>query len=372
MTLSSRSSLAVLAGLLLSACSPASDRAGEASVDPNPATAEVQTDETQASVEPTSGGGVVNVYSSRHYDTDLALYTDFTDATGIEVNRIEANANALIERMVSEGEFSPADLLITVDAGNLWRADEAGILASLESDTLEARIPDYLRHPDGNWFGLSKRGRVIIYNKEMGAPEGLSTYEDLADPAYEGMICMRSSGNIYNISLLSSLIAHNGPEAAEDWAEGVVSNFARRPQSNDSGQIEAVASGECGISIVNTYYLARFARSDDPQTREIFDSLGIIFPNQEGRGTHVNISGAALAKYAPNRDNAVLFLEYLTSPSAQAYFANGNNEYPVTADAPESSAVATLGTFKEDNLNVATFGPNQTEAIEIFDRVGWQ
>ena len=373
MTLSSRTYLAVLAGLLLTSCSPATDVQEDAGADAAQTTASETTQtETEAATDTVTDAGVINLYSSRHYDTDLALYSDFTDETGIEVNRIEANANALIERMVSEGEFSPADLLITVDAGNLWRADEAGILASLDSETLEARIPDYLRHPDGNWFGLSKRGRVIIFNKEAGVSDGLDRYEDLADPAYEGMICMRSSGNIYNISLLSSLIAHDGAEAAEDWAEGVVSNFARRPQSNDSGQIEAVASGECGISVVNTYYLARYARSDDPQMREIFDSLEVVFPNQDDRGTHVNISGAALAKNAPNRENAIRFLEYLTSPSAQAYFANGNNEYPVTDDAPESSAVATLGTFKEDNLNVSTFGPNQKTAIEIFDRVGWQ
>ena len=364
MTLSHRTSLAVLAGLLLSACSPATESQVEHT--------EVAAEETVTNAEPVVNSGTVNLYSSRHYDTDLALYTDFTEQTGIEVNRIEANANALIERMVSEGEFSPADLLITVDAGNLWRADEAGILAPLESDVLEARIPDYLRHPEGKWFGLSKRGRVIIYNKESVSPEGLEDYADLADPAYNGMVCMRSSGNIYNISLLSSQIEHNGAEAAEAWAQGVVDNFARRPQSNDSGQIEAVASGECGISVVNTYYLARYARSDDPQRVEIYNSLGVIFPDQDGNGTHVNISGAALAKHAPNRENAVLFLEYLTSPSAQAYFANGNNEYPVTSDAPESSAVATLGTFTEDDLNVSTFGPNQTAAIEIFDRVGWQ
>ncbi|WP_371398751.1 Fe(3+) ABC transporter substrate-binding protein [Algimonas porphyrae] len=323
-------------------------------------------------LQPSTASGELNLYTSRHYDTDLALYDDFTEETGIAINRIEANANSLIERIVSEGEFSPADLLITVDAGVLWRADEAGILSSVESDTLNARVPANLRHPEGRWFGLSKRARVIIYNKADGRPDGLDSYEDLADPAYQGELCMRSSGNIYNMSLLSSIIAHSDPEAAEDWAAGVVANFARRPQSNDTGQIEAVASGECGISVVNTYYLARHARSDDPRMREIVDAVGIIFPNQDDRGTHVNISGGGVTTHAPNRDNAIAFLEYLTRELAQTYFADGNNEYPVTDDVIGNAAVQALGDFKEDTLDVSTFGPNQTQAIQIFDRVGWQ
>lgn len=319
-----------------------------------------------------TNAGVVNIYTSRHYDTDLALYTDFTEQTGIKVNRIEAGSNALIERIKSEGEFSPADMLITVDAGVLWRADEAEILSPVQSDVLNTRIPSYLRHPDGEWFGLSKRARVIIYNKSMGRPNKLNRYEDLADDAHKGQICMRSSGNIYNISLLSSMVETSGTNAAGEWVKGVVSNFARRPQSNDSGQIEAVASGECGISMVNTYYLARYANSDDPKKREIFDSLGVIFPNQNGRGTHVNISGAGVTRHAPNRENSIRFLEYLTSVSAQAYFANGNNEYAVVSDAVESSAVQALGNFKEDGLAVSTFGPNQQTAIKLFDEGGWK
>ena len=316
-------------------------------------------------------GGEVNIYTSRHYDTDLALYDDFTDQTGIKVNRIEAGSNALIERIKSEGEFSPADMLITVDAGVLWRADEAEILSRVESDVLNARIPPYLRHPDGEWFGLSKRARVIIYSKANGRPDSLTRYEDLADGAHKGKVCMRSSSNIYNISLLSSIVELVGEEAAGVWAKGVVDNFARRPQSNDSGQIEAVASGECGISMVNTYYLARYAGSDDSKKRAIFDNLGVVFPNQDGRGTHVNISGAAVTRHAPNRENSIRFLEYLTSVSAQAYFADGNNEYPVTSDAPKGSAVQILGAFKEDNLDVSTFGPNQAVAIKLFDQSGW-
>lgn len=313
----------------------------------------------------------VNLYSSRHYDTDLALYDNFTAQTGIKVNRIEAKANALIERMKSEGEFSPADLLITVDAGVLWQAEEAGVLSAAQSDVLESRIPSHLRHPEGLWYGLSKRARVIIANKAQDLPISLKSYKDLADPALKGQVCMRSSGNIYNISLLSSMIAHDGVDLAEDWARGVTANFARKPQSNDSGQIEAVAAGICGVSIVNTYYLARYARSDDAEKQEIFSNLEVIFPEQETRGTHVNISGAAVAAHAPNRENAVKFLEYLTSPEAQGYFSDGNNEYPVITDANKSSAVQALGTFKEDDLNVSAFGQNQAEAVRIFDKAGW-
>ncbi|MEM7667414.1 MAG: Fe(3+) ABC transporter substrate-binding protein [Pseudomonadota bacterium] len=342
--------IAGLCALTLAACSQNAEEGGE-----NGEAAEIV--------------GEVNLYSSRHYDTDLALYEDFTRETGIEVNRIEAEADALIERIASEGEFSQADLLITVDAGRLWRAEEAGILAPVESEILSERLPEYLRHPDGLWFGLSTRARVIIYNKEAGAPEGLTTYQDLADPAYRGEICMRSSSNIYNISLLSSLIAHDGPDRAEDWASGVVANFKRPPQGNDTANIEAVANGECGISVVNTYYLARYA--GDEEKAGLLDQIGVIFPNQAGTGTHINISGAGLVKTAPNRDNAIRFLEYLTSTSAQRYFADGNNEYPAAQGTDASSTVEQLGEFKPDTLNLSELGKNQTQAVQIFDRAGW-
>jgi len=320
--------------------------------------------------EAATEAGEVNLYSSRHYDTDLALYEDFTEQTGITVNRIEADADALIERIASEGEFSPADLLITVDAGRLWRAEEAGVLAPVESDVLAERLPIYLRHPEGLWFGLSTRARVIIYNKAAGEPEGLENYSDLADPTFRGDICIRSSSNIYNISLLSSIIAHKGAEAAEAWATGVVANFSRDPQGNDTAQIESVASGECRIAVVNSYYLARFAGGDEDQ-KAIFDALGVIFPDQDGTGTHINVSGAGLVKTSPNRENAIRFLEYLTSESAQRYFADGNNEYPAVEGLQANSAVEQLGTFKPDTLNAAEIGQNQAQAVQIFDRAGW-
>ena len=315
-------------------------------------------------------GGEINIYSSRHYDTDLRLYEDFTEQTGIEVNRIEAGADALIERIVSEGEFSPADLLITVDAGRLWRAEEAGILDPVDSEVLTERLPANLRHPDGLWFGLSTRARIIIYDRSQGRPEGLETYADLADPKFRGDICARSSSNIYNISLLSSIVSHEGAAAAEQWAEGVVANFARDPQGNDTSQIEAVAAGECRISIVNTYYLARYAGGDDDE-RAIFEKVGVIFPNQQTTGTHVNVSGAGVVKGAPNRANAIRFLEYLTSQGAQRYFADGNNEYPAVSGLEAASAVERLGEFRADELDVAEIGRNQREAVEIFDRAGW-
>lgn len=314
--------------------------------------------------------GEVNLYSSRHYDTDLALYDDFTKATGIKVNRIEADADALIERIQSEGEYSPADLLITVDAGRLWRAEEAGIFAPVDSPVLKERLPEHLRHPQGLWFGLSTRARIIIYNKAKGAPEGLATYADLAKPEFKGQICMRSSSNVYNISLLSSVIAHKGAAEAEKWAKGVVANFARPPEGNDTSNIDAVAAGECRISVVNTYYLARYA--GDPEKQAVFDAVGVIFPGQQGTGTHVNISGAGLVKTAPNRANAIKFLEYLTEEKAQRYFADGNNEYPAAKGLAANSAVEKLGTFKADTLNAAEIGKGQAEAVRIFDRAGWK
>lgn len=315
---------------------------------------------------------VVNVYSSRHYDTDLALYEDFTAATGIRVNRIEAGADELLARIQSEGEFSPADLLITVDAGRLWRAEQAALLAPIDSDVLRSRIPEWLRHPEGLWFGLSTRARVIVYNKAAGMPEGLDSYQDLADPAYAGMVCIRSSSNIYNISLLASIVSRYGSATAEAWARGVVANFAREPQSNDTGQIRAVASGECRIGVANTYYLARLVASDQPEDKAVVENIGVIFPNQSTTGTHVNISGAGVIRTAPNRANAIRFLEYLTTDAAQQYFADGNHEYPAVSGLPGSAALQSLGTFEADALNAGELGEHQAEAVRIFDRAGWK
>ena len=312
---------------------------------------------------------VVNVYSARHYDTDMALYERFTEETGISVNLIEGGSDALIERIVNEGKFSPADMMITVDAGRLWRAAQKDIFQAVESPLLNQRIPDHLRHPDGLWFGLSKRVRVIVYNKSQGLNKTVSRYEDLTQPALQGQVCMRSSGNIYNLSLLASVIEANGAEAAQTWANGLVANFARKPQSNDTGQLRAVAAGECGITVANTYYLGRILGSDKAADRAVAEKLGVLFPNQDGRGSHVNISGAGITKYAPNKANAIRFLEYLTSDYAQKLFAEGNNEYPVVGDV--TGPVAALGTFKEDQMSASVLGERQAEAVKIFDRAGW-
>ena len=319
---------------------------------------------------PAAAEEVVDVYSARHYDTDLALYDRFTEETGVVVNLIEGSSDGLIERIVNEAEFSPADMLITVDAGRLWRADEAGVFQPVQSEVLESRIPAHLRHPEGHWFGLSKRARVIVFNKEAGLPEGTDAYEDLADESLKGRVCMRSSGNIYNLSLLASLIEHRGAEAAERWASGVVANFARDPQGNDRAQIRAVASGECGASIANTYYIGRFLGSEDAEERAVVDAIGVLFPNQKGRGAHVNISGAGVTRHAPNRDNAVKFLEYLTSDFAQRLFAEGNNEYPVHG--PATGPIAELGEFVEDEVDANVLGANQAAAVMAFDRAGWK
>ena len=313
---------------------------------------------------------VVNVYSARHYDTDMAMYERFTEETGIKVNLIEGSSDALIERIKSEGQFSPADMLITVDAGRLWRAEKEGIFQPVDSAVLSERIPAHLRHPQGEWFGLSKRARVIAHKKDMALPAGFGTYEALADEAFRGQVCMRSSGNIYNLSLMASLIDAHGVKAAEAWAKGVVANFARTPQSNDTGQLKAVASGECTITIANTYYLGRLMASTKPEDKALMANLEIVFPNQDGRGTHVNISGAGVTKYAPNRQNAIRFLEYLTSDFAQRLFAEGNNEYPISG--PTIGPVAALGEFKRDDLNVSVLGENQTEAVKVYDRAGWK
>ena len=314
--------------------------------------------------------GEVNVYSARHYDTDLALYERFTEQTGIDVNLIEGNSDGLIERIGNEGELSPADMLITVDAGRLWRAQQQGVFQPVASELLNERVPAHLREPGGHWFGLSKRVRVVVYNKAAGLPDGLADYEDLADERLRDKVCMRSSGNIYNLSLLGSLVEHHGEEAAEAWAKGVVANFHRSPQGNDTAQLRAVAAGECGVSVANTYYIGRLLGSGDADDRAVADAVGVLFPNQDDRGAHVNISGAGVAKHAPNRANAVKFLEYLTSDFAQRLFAEGNNEYPVIGDA--SGPIAGLGAFKEDAVNAAVLGANQALAVRIFDRAGWQ
>jgi iron(III) transport system substrate-binding protein len=314
----------------------------------------------------------INIYSARHYNTDQLLYDTFTRNTGIKVNLIEGKDDELVERIRSEGRNSPADLLMTVDAGRLWRADQSGILSPVNSRILQQQIPASLRHPQGHWFGFSKRARVIMYNKNKVSQNQLSTYEDLANPKWKGKIITRSSTNIYNQSLVAALIAIHGDKKAEEWCRGLVANFARPPQGGDTDQIKAVAAGVGDIALVNTYYLARLGQSDKQDERNIFNQIGVFFPNQSGRGTHVNISGAGVIKTSKNRNSAVQFLEYLAGSTAQRYFAQGNNEYPVVANTPISPIVSNFGNFKSDTLSVAVYGQNNRRAVQIMDRAGWK
>lgn len=314
----------------------------------------------------------VNVYSARHYDSDTELFNAFSQTTGIRVNLIEANASELIERIKSEGQSSPADVMITVDAGNLWRAEVAGLLASVNSEILKQAIPENLRHPEGLWFGLATRARVIIYNKASVSLSELSTYEALATEAWRGRICIRSSSNIYNQSLVASMIASVGTEAAENWAKGIVANMARNPEGGDTDQIKAVAAGQCDVAIVNHYYLARLITSDDPADNAVAEAVGIFFPDQADRGTHINISGAAILKNAPNYEHAVKLLEFLASPEAQAQFALQGYEFPVVAGVEISPIIKSFGSFKHDTLNVASYGQHNPEAVRVMDRAGWK
>jgi iron(III) transport system substrate-binding protein len=314
----------------------------------------------------------VNVYSSRHYDTDNALYRQFTAETGIEVNLIEGDADELIERIKAEGANSPADVLITVDAGRLWRAEEAGILQPARSDVLEERIPASLRHPDDLWFGLSTRVRGIVTSRERVEPGEVERYEDLAEPRFEDRVCIRSSSNVYNQSLVGSMIEADGVAATEAWARRLVDNMARPPQGGDTDQIKAVAAGECDVAVSNHYYLVRLMKSEDAGERAVADAVEIVFPNQDDRGVHANISGAGVVAGAPHEANAVRFLEYLTTPEAQRYFALGNYEYPVVEAVEMDPVLEKWGDFKTDAINAARYGANNPEAVKLMDRAGWK
>ncbi len=316
----------------------------------------------------------VNVYSSRHYDTDDQLFAQFTAQTGVKVNIIEGGEDQLIERIKSEGANSPADVLITVDAGRLWRADQAGLFQPITSELLNARVPANLRDPDGKWFGLTKRARVIMYAADRVDPSELSTYEALADPKWKGRILVRSSNSVYNQSLVGSMLEAIGPEATERWVRGLVANFARPPQGADTDQIKAVAAGEGDIAIANTYYLVRLLKSNKPEDQAVGEKVRVFFPNQApgDRGAHVNISGAGVIRTAPNKDYAVQLLEFLTSPEAQEFFASASSEYPVVEGTPIDPVLASFGSFRADELNVARLGANGPVALQIMDRAGWK
>lgn len=314
---------------------------------------------------------VLNLYSARHYQTDEALYANFTKLTGIKINRLEGREEELVERIRNEGSASPADILITVDASRLEVADRLGLFQPVRSALLEERVPANLR--TANWYSFSTRARVIVHHKANVKRDLVQSYEDLANPALKGQVCMRSGSHPYNLSLGAALIAHDGEAKTEAWARGLVANFARAPKGGDTDQLRAVAAGECGVTVSNSYYLVRLLRSTKPNDQEAVKALSIVWPNQASWGTHVNVSGAGVLKHAPHKDAAVKFLEYLASDEAQAYFANGNNEWPVVKSAVAANPeLLSLGDFRRDALPMADLAKNIAAAQRAYDRAGWK
>lgn len=314
----------------------------------------------------------INIYSHRHYDSDKILFQKFTDQTGIKINVIKGSADQLIERLISEGGNSPADILLTVDAGRLHRAKVAGILQPIESKILSENIPPSMRDEDGYWFGLTVRARVLVYSKERVNPDQLSTYEDLANRKWRGKIAVRSSSNIYNQSLMASIIASNGSRKALSWAKSIRKNMARAPRGSDRDQARAVAAGLADVAIMNTYYLGILANSPDAKDREVFKKVSVFFPNQNDRGTHINISGAGITKSSKNKKDAIKFLEFLSGSDSQKTFGSVNYEYPIKIEANQSELLNSWGPFKYDKLNLSVLGANNAEAVKLFDKAGWE
>jgi len=323
---------------------------------------------------------VINLYSARHYPTDEALYNDFTKATGIKINRVDSDDAGIIARLKAEGSASPADVILLVDASRLWRGEVDGLFQPVKSKTLESAVPALLRAKPADeggtaWFGLSTRARVVVYDKLKINKADVDTYEKLADPKNKGKLCIRSGSHPYNLSLFGAMSEHLGPVATEKWLKGLVDNMAREPKGGDTDQIKAVASGECGIAVSNTYYLARLMRSTNPADKTVMERVGVVFPNQQSWGTHVNVAGGAVARYSKNPANAVKFLEYLVSPQAQNHFANGNNEWPVVKglklDNPALQAM-TGGDFKSELMPISAVGMNQIMVQQMLDRVGFK
>jgi iron(III) transport system substrate-binding protein len=316
---------------------------------------------------------VLNVYSARHYQTDEQLYGEFTKQTGVKINRIELGDEPLLERLKAEGDKSPADIVLLVDATRLFRAQRDGLFQPVESKVLTERIPAEFRASDNTWFGFSNRARIIVYNKDNVDPKDVQTYESLADPRNKGKVCTRSGSHPYNLSLFGAMIEHVGLEKTEAWLKGIVANQARSPKGGDTDQIKAVASGECGVALTNSYYWVRLLRSDKPADQEVVSKVGMIWPNQETTGVHMNLAGGAVAKYAPNKETAVRFLEYLASDQAQTYFANGNNEWPTVKGATTGNKVLeSLGTFKADKMATDKMAARSVDAQKLLDKVGYK
>ena len=318
----------------------------------------------------------VNLYTSRHYDSDDALYQKFTNDTGIKVNVISGKGKALMERLASEGANSPADVFITVDAGNLWKVQKDGMFQSIDSSTIDSIVPENLRGPNNEWVGIAKRSRVIYYNPVKVSAEDMEglTYEDLSDPKWKGRVTIRSSGNMYNQSLVASLIANNGVDATEKWAHRFVGNFARKPEGNDRAQIMAVANGEADIAVANSYYIGLMLSGKKGEEQQAAArKVELHFPGQDGRGAHINVSGAGLMKNAPNADNAIKFIEFLLSEEAQSHIVNNTYEFPMLEGVAPSDLIAQFGSgFKEDQTSVASYGEFNPEAVKLMERVGWQ
>ena len=314
----------------------------------------------------------INIYSHRHYDSDKILYKAFTEETGIKINVVKGGADQLIQRLISEGNSSPADILMTVDAGRLERAKKVGILQPASSEVLEKNVPIEMRDPEGYWYGLTVRARVIVYSKDRVKPGDLSTYEDLTNSKWEGRIVARSSSNIYNQSLLASIIAAKGKNKALEWAKEVRNNMARSPRGSDGDQARAVSAGLADVAIMNTYYIGILANSSDSSDREVAKNVGVFFPNQKDRGTHINVSGAGITASSKNKKDAIKFLEFLTMKRAQQVFGNVNYEYPLKIENNQSSLLKSWGSFKADKLNLSILGEKNSDAVKLFDRAGWE
>ena len=349
-----KNTLSLFAGsLALVACNPAS--------------------QSSESLHGESEDRVVNVYSARHYSSDAVVYAAFTEATGIEINLIEARGDQLIERIRADGERSPADVIVTVDAARLHRAEEAGLFAESDYSTFADRLPEHLIHPQGYWVAVAQRSRVIAYSSERVADGEITTYADLADERWNGRICVRSSGSVYNQSLLASIVAHEGEEAAEAWAQAIVNNMARAPQGGDRDQLRAISAGECDVAITNHYYFAMMANSNEPTDQAVVDQTTLFFPNQDTTGAHMNVSGAGIAVNAPHPQEAREFIAFLISDEAQRIFAEMTNEVPaVPTSAWDNATLSAMMPFTQDDLAISELGANNGVAQRIFDRVGWQ
>lgn len=314
----------------------------------------------------------INIYSHRHYDSDKILFKQFTKETGIKINIIKGSADQLIQRLISEGNNSPADVLLTVDAGRLERARAAGVLQPVKSNILLKNIPSAMRDHEGYWYGLTVRARVIVYAKDRVNPSELSTYEDLADKKWKGRIVVRSSSNIYNQSLLASIIVANGSKNALSWAKAVRKNMARTPRGSDRDQARAVSSGIADIAIMNTYYLGILANSSERADREVADKLAVFFPNQNDRGAHINVSGGGVTRSSKNKEEAIRFLEFLSNSKSQETFGKVNYEYPVKIEMNKSNLLKSWGSFKVDEVSLSVLGAKNSEAVKLFDRAGWE